>query len=108
MADIYAIKVFENEALTAGSTATSATFPVSAYKPLGNFASQLLVTGTVDVDLYVSINGSSFVLSRTLFEDYATGEYLENHGMEVATEFYFVIKEKAATTATVTMWTAIQ
>jgi len=108
MADIYAIKIFEDEALTPGSSATSATLPVSAYKPLGNFASQLTVVGTVDVDLYVSLDGVNFVNSRTLFEDYTTGSYIENHGMEVATEFYFVLTEKAGSTATVTMWTGIQ
>jgi hypothetical protein len=107
-ADIYAIKVFDDEALTALSSATSATFPVSAYKPLGNFASQLLITGQVDVDLWVSINGTSFVNTQTLFADYSTGEYLESHGLAVATEFYFVITEKIGIDATVTMWTAIQ
>jgi hypothetical protein len=111
MADIYSIPMFIAEALVASGTATSDVIPLSAYQPLGNFASQLEITGsgTVDVDLYTSLNGEDFILSRNLFNDYAVGEYIEGHGMEVATHFYLVITETSTTdTVTVSLWTGIQ
>ena len=112
-ADIFSIPIFTAEALIASGTATSNTFPLAAYKPLGNFASQLHVTvtgaGNVDVDLYTSLNGEDFILSRTLFDGYAVGQFLESHGMEVATHFYIKITEKSGTgTATVSMWMGLQ
>lgn len=111
--DIYSIPMFTAEALAASGTATSATIPLASYKPLGNFATQLHVTstgsGTVDVDLYTSLNGTDFILSRNLFSDQPVGQVLEGHGMEVATHFYLKITETTTTDdATVSLWFGIQ
>jgi hypothetical protein len=108
MADIYSIPIFVDEVITASGSAQSQTYPVSAYKPLGNFASQLHVTGEVSVDLYTSINGEDFVFSRTLFDGYATGQYLENHGMEVANHFYIKVTDTSGTGSTMSHWLSIQ
>ena len=80
MADIYSIKLIDNETITTGNTVNSAVIPANAYKPLGNFGTQLDVGaggGTVSVTLYTSMNdGASFVLwPYDLWTAKTIGEY---------------------------------
>lgn len=113
MADIYSIKLIDNETVTAASTATSAVIPVNAYKPLGNFATQLLVgagEGTATVQLYTSMNdGDSFVLwPYDLWTGKSIGEYSSSHGFAVCTHFYVVVTVTGGTGTLVNLWMGIQ
>ena len=107
-----------NGILAAGKSVESQVFDVNLMRPLGNFAGQLLVSGAgnVDIDLYTSINGTTFVKSRNLFEaasatdgPAADGEQLESLGMEVCLKFKFKATEKSGTdAATVSLWIGVQ
>ena len=108
----------KNGFLTEGTFIESQVFDVNLMRPLGNFAGQLLVSGAgnVDIDLYTSINGTTFVKSRNLFEaasatdgPAADGEQLESLGMEVCMKFKFKATEKSGTdAATVSLWIGVQ
>ena len=108
----YSIELFNAEVIAASGSATSAIQSVNSRRPLGNFASQLLVAGagsTVTIELFLSINnGDSFVSYGDLFTSKAVGEYLESHGMAVCMKYYVVATETAAAEATVSFWIGVQ
>jgi hypothetical protein len=114
MADIYSLQIFDGEAVAASGTATSQVYPLSEYKPLGNFGSQISVTGDVDVTatLYISMNaGESYVASSySLWTAHkqADGESIKQHAMEIGTHFYVVLTGSATgTTSSVDLWLTI-
>ncbi len=108
----YSQTMFEDEVLAAGGTAESAAIQVNSIRPLGNFASQLKITGsgTVKAELYTSINGDDFVLYETLWEDEtATAGKIEGHSVAVCLKFKVKITETGgANGATVSLWIGVQ
>lgn len=113
MADIYTVKLVDGESIAAAGTYTSQTIPVSAYKPLGNFGSQLTIGaggGTATVTLYTSLNdGATFVLwPYDLWTSKAAGDYLTDHGLAICTHFYVKVTVTGGTGTTVDMWMGIQ
>jgi hypothetical protein len=108
----YSVTMFEDEEISAGGTATSPEIDVNSMRPLGNFASQLKVTGsgTVTLDLYLSINGDDYVNYYSLYEDQgATAGMIENHAFAVCTKFKVVATETSgADSATVSHWIGVQ
>lgn len=96
----YKVALFEAQTIAAGETAESAIVDVNSIRPLGNFASQFIVSGegTVKAELYLSIDGTNFVLYDTLF----TGETkltaplpgkLEMHVLAVCLKFKVKLTE---------------
>jgi hypothetical protein len=113
VADIYSIQLIDTETIAAAGTVSSAVIPANAYKPLGNFGSQLLVGaggGTVTVQLYTSMNdGESFVLwPYDLWTTKAAGEYSDSHGFAVCTHFYVKATVTGGTGTVVDLWMGIQ
>ena len=112
----YAVKTFESVTIPAGTSVESAITEVNSIRPLGNFASQLVVesgAGTVDVDLHLSIDGVNFVSYDKLFEDKtlinapAPG-IIENHAFAVCLKFKVVITETAGTSTVVSHTIGVQ
>lgn len=108
---IYTVDLFEAEVIAAGQSATSDIVEVNSIRPLGQFASQLLIAGdgVIDIELFVSINGTSFVPYEKLFEGYTAGEYLEPHSLAICLKFYAVATETGGIdSATVSQWMGVQ
>lgn len=109
---VYSLEVFKDKALAAGESAESIVFEVNSMRPLGQFASQLIITGNgeIDVELYTSINGDDFVNYDWLFEDQeATAGLIENHSFAVCKKFKIVITEKSGTdSVVVSHWIGVQ
>ena len=122
----YSLTMFDGTAskgvLTASGgatpTATSITHNVNSIRPLGNFASQIEVTGdgSVSLELFISINGDDFVSYGELFTDATKtdgpnldGKQLDSHGMAVCMQFYVVATSTdAANAVTVKHWLGVQ
>ena len=116
---VYSVELFDGASggakdgtVGAGETIESAVIDVNSMRPLGQFASQLVVTGsgTVDVQLWTSINGTDFVLYDTLFEDQgATAGTIENHAFAVCTKFKVKVVETGGENgAVVSHWLGVQ
>jgi len=108
----YSQTMFEDKLLPSGETAESAIIDVNAIRPLGHFASQIKVTGSgsVTIELYLSINGTDFALYDTLWEDQAfTVSKIRNHSFAVCTKFKVKATETSgAQNATVSLWIGVQ
>lgn len=107
---VSAVTIFDSEAILSGGTAEKIV-DINAYRPLGNFATQLKVEagpGTITIDLYVSLDGDNYVLSRSLWDAEVAGDWkLESHGSEVAIKAKFVATANSGD-ATVSMILGIQ
>ena len=118
---VYSVTLFDGltaatGALGAYGTATSDPITVNSMRPLGQFASQLIVSGsgTVKSELWISINETEYVLWDTLFEgktsaNAGTPGIIDIHSVAICMKFKVIITETGgASGATVKQWLGVQ